>query len=71
MYQNYWLILNKDSAFIPKRINSLPFLTGKNDNEFVTLEGKKIGNLGYNNLVLHKINWLDDFDIRRFYDIVF
>lgn len=73
LYQNYWLILNKDSAFVAMYTQSGFSLAtnGHNKRGFVTLEGRHIGSLDYSYTVLKKMRWLDEFDIQRFYQIVF
>lgn len=73
LYQNYWMLLNKDSAFVAMYTKT-GFSMGRNGHNkrgFVTLEGKHIGSLGYTHTALKKIMWLDDFDIQRFRQIVF
>lgn len=73
LYQNYWTLLNKDSAFVAMYTKT-GFSMGKNGHNrrgFVTLEGRHIGSLGYTHTALKKIMWLDDFDIQRFRQVVF
>lgn len=73
LYENYWLILNKDSAFVAMYTHSGYSMSkyGTNKRGFVTLEGKHIGTLGYTYTALKKMRWLDSFDIERFQKIVF
>lgn len=73
LYENYWLILNKDSAFIAMYTKNGFSMNkgGRNKRGFVTLEGRHIGTLGYTHTALKQMNWLDKFDIERFYEIVF
>lgn len=73
LYENYWLMLNKDSAFVAMYTHSGYSMSkyGTNKRGFVTLEGKHIGTLGYTYTALKKMRWLDSFDIERFQKIVF
>ena len=73
LYQNYWLLLNRDSAFLSIYTKENFTFASRNPNQrgFVTLDGKRIGNLGYSYTALKNIMWLDAFDIERFRKIVF
>lgn len=73
LYENYWLILNKNSAFVAMYTKSGFSMNkgGRNKRGFVTLEGRHIGTLDYTYTALKQMNWLDKFDIERFYEIVF
>lgn len=72
LYENYWLILNKDSSFVAMYTkNGFSLNRGSNKRGFVTLEGRHVGTLGYTYTALKKMNWLDKFDINRFQKIVF
>ena len=73
LYENYWLILNKNSAFVAMYTHTGYSMArrGTNKRGFVTLEGKHVGSLDYTYTALKKMNWLDDFDIQRFQNIVF
>ena len=73
LYENYWLVLNKDSAFVAMYTKSGFSMNkgGRNKRGFVTLEGRHIGTLGYTYTALKKMTWLDEFDIKRFYEIVY
>ena len=73
LYQNYWLLLNRDSAFLSIYTKDNFTFASRNPNPrgFVTLDGKRIGNLGYSYTALKNMMWLDAFDIERFKKIVF
>lgn len=72
LYENYWLILNKDSSFVAMYTKKgFSLNRGSNKRGFVTLEGRHVGPLGYSYTALKKMNWLDKFDINRFQKIVF
>lgn len=73
LYENYWLILNKDSAFVGAYTQKGYSLSKnvRNKRGFVTLEGKHVGSLGYSYTALKNMAWLDAFDIERFSRIVF
>lgn len=73
LYENYWLILNKNSAFVAMYTKDGFSMNkgGRNKRGFVTLEGRHIGTLNYTHTALKRMNWLDKFDIERFYEIVF
>lgn len=73
LYENYWLVLNKDSAFIAqyKRVGYTLSQYGNNKRGFVTLDGRHVGNLGYTETAMKKMRWLDDFDIERFQKVVY
>lgn len=73
LYENYWLILNKDSAFVGAYTQKGYSLSknARNKRGFVTLEGRHVGSLGYSYTALKNMAWLDAFDIERFSRIVF
>lgn len=73
LYENYWLVLNKDSAFVGSYTKTGYSLSKRSQNKrgFVTLEGRHVGNLGYTYTALKNMTWLDAFDIERFSRIVF
>lgn len=73
LYENYWLVLNKDSAFVGSYTKTGYSLSKRSQNKrgFVTLEGRHVGNLGYTYTALKNMAWLDAFDIERFSRIVF
>ena len=73
LYENYWLMLNKDSAFVGSYTKTGYSLSKRSQNKrgFVTLEGRHVGNLGYTYTALKNMTWLDAFDIERFSRIVF
>lgn len=73
LYENYWLLLNKDSSFVGMYTKNGFSMNkgGRNKRGFITLEGRHIGTLGYTHSTLKQMNWLDEFDIQRFYEIVF
>lgn len=73
LYENYWLVLNKDSSFVAAYTKTgFSFAkNARNKRGFVTLEGRHVGSLGYTYTALKNMRWLDDFDIERFSRIVF
>lgn len=73
LYENYWLILNKDSSFVGTytKYGFTMHNRGTHKRGFVTLEGRHVGTLGYNYTALKQMRWLDKFDIERFQSIVF
>lgn len=73
LYENYWLLLNKNSAFVATYTKTgFSFAKqARNKRGFVTLEGRHVGNLGYTYTALKNMKWLDKFDIERFSRIVF
>lgn len=73
LYENYWLVLNKDSAFVGNYTRSGYSLSRRSQNKrgFVTLEGRHVGTLGYTYTALKSMDWLDEFDVQRFSRIVF
>ena len=73
LYENYWLLLNKNSAFVATYTKTgYSFAKqARNKRGFVTLEGRHVGNLGYTYTALKNMKWLDDFDIERYSRIVF
>lgn len=73
LYQNYWLLLNKNSAFLSIYTKDDFTFASRNPSHrgFITLDGKKVGNLGYSYSALKNVIWLDSFDIERFKKIVF
>ena len=73
LYENYWLLLNKNSTFVAAYTRNGYSLSIRSANKrgFVSLEGKHVGNLGYTHTALKKMRWLDEFDINRFRKIVF
>lgn len=73
LYENYWLLLNKESAFVGAYTQSGYTLNPRVSNKrgFITLEGRHVGNLGYTHTALKKMRWIDEFDLERFRGIVF
>lgn len=73
LYENYWLLLNKNSSFVAMYTKGgfSMHRSGRNKRGFVTLEGRHVGTLGYTYTALKKMNWLDKFDIQRFQKVVF
>lgn len=73
LYQNYWLLLNKDSAFVAAYTKTGYSLDKRvvNKRGFVTLEGRHIGTMEYTDTALKQMRWLDQYDLARFKKIVF
>lgn len=71
LYKNYWLILNRKSTFVCGYIKYGYSMRAQNVKKgFMTLDGQRLGNMGYKDDVLQKMMWLDDFDIDRFKKVV-
>lgn len=74
LYQNYWILLNKESAFpamYTKDGYCLSCAFKKKEYGFVTLEGRHVGLMGHRQDVLPKMKWMDEFDIERWRRVVF